>query len=146
MYQYRSRAFHPRDRHHRRWSTKLNNAIRVENESKGDTRLVTRREKIYLEYRKRYVRIREDIAVREKLRDMPEGAAEAWREADRLERDEGKMPQAGQEKGAKFPTSKAHISVVFHSFWLIFGRGIISRNGLDRERLSLERARAERPR
>merc|ERR1711965_1008607 len=28
----------------------------------------------------------------------------------------------GQEKGAKFPTSKAHISVVFHSFWLIFGR------------------------
>ena len=54
---------------------------------------MTRREKIYLEYRKRYVRIREDIAVREKLRDMPEGAAEAWREADRLERDEGKMPQ-----------------------------------------------------
>ena len=52
----------------------------------------------------------------------------------------------GQEKGAKFPTSKAHISVVFHSFWLIFGRVIISRNGLDRERLSLERARAERPR
>ena len=52
----------------------------------------------------------------------------------------------GQEKGAKFPTSKAPISVVFHSFWLIFGRVIISRNGLDRERLSLERARAERPR
>ena len=54
--------------------------------------------------------------------------------------------ETGQEKGAKFPTSKAHISVVFHSFWLIFGRVIISRNGLDRERLSLERARAERPR
>ena len=52
----------------------------------------------------------------------------------------------GQEKGAKFPTSKAHISVVFHSFWLIFRRVIISRNGLERERLSLERARAERPR
>ena len=51
----------------------------------------------------------------------------------------------GQEKGAKFPTSKAHISVVFHSFWLIFGRVIISRNGLDRARLSLERARTERP-
>ena len=40
----------------------------------------------------------------------------------------------------------APISVDFHSFWLIFGRVIISRNGLDRERLSLERARAERPR
>ena len=53
---------------------------------------------------------------------------------------------AGQEKGAKFPTSKAPISVVFHSFWLILGRVIISRTGLDRERLSLERARAERPR
>ena len=38
---------------------------------------------------------------------------------------------AGQEKGARFPTSKAHISVVFHSFWLIFGRAIISRNGLE---------------
>ena len=38
---------------------------------------------------------------------------------------------AGQEKGAKIPTSKAHISVVFHSFWLTFGRVIISRNGLE---------------
>ena len=38
---------------------------------------------------------------------------------------------SGQEKGAKFPTSKAPISVVFHSFRLIFGRGIISRNGLE---------------
>ena len=38
---------------------------------------------------------------------------------------------AGQQKGAKFPTSKAHISAVFHSFRLIFGRAIISRNGLE---------------
>ena len=52
----------------------------------------------------------------------------------------------GQEKGVKFPTSTAPISVDFHSFRLIFGRVIISRNGLERERLSLERARAERPR
>ena len=60
-----------------------------------------------------------------------------------------KMPDAvlaRAGKGCEFPTSKAHISVVFHSFWLIFGRVIISRNGLERERLSLERARAERPR
>ena len=35
---------------------------------------------------------------------------------------------AGQEKRAKFPTSKAPISVVFHSFRLIFGRAIISRS------------------
>ena len=38
---------------------------------------------------------------------------------------------SGQQKGAKFPTSKAHISAVFHSFWLILGRAIISRNGLE---------------
>jgi hypothetical protein len=37
----------------------------------------------------------------------------------------------GQDKRAKFPTSKAHISAVFHSFWLILGRAIISRNGLE---------------
>jgi len=39
--------------------------------------------------------------------------------------------RAGQEKGAKFPTSKAPISAVFHSFRLIFGRAIIFRNGLE---------------
>ena len=38
---------------------------------------------------------------------------------------------AGQQKRAKFPTSKAPISAVFHSFRLIFGRAIISRNGLE---------------
>ena len=37
----------------------------------------------------------------------------------------------GQHKRAKFPTSKAPISAVFHSFRLIFGRAIVSRNGLD---------------
>ena len=37
----------------------------------------------------------------------------------------------GQHKRAKFPTSKAHISAVFHSFRLIFGRAIISWNGLE---------------
>ena len=55
-------------------------------------------------------------------------------------------PSAGQEKGAKIPTSKAHISVVFLSFWLIFGRMIISRDGLEACMLGLERARAELPR
>ena len=43
----------------------------------------------------------------------------------------GDLPLSGQQKRAKFPTSKAHISAVFHSFWLIFGRAIISRNGLE---------------
>ena len=38
--------------------------------------------------------------------------------------------RAGQES-EKFPTSKAHISAVFHSFWLVFGRAIIYRNGLE---------------
>ena len=39
--------------------------------------------------------------------------------------------EPGQQKGAKFPTSKAPISADFHSFRLIFGRAIISRNGLE---------------
>ena len=52
----------------------------------------------------------------------------------------------GQEKRAKFPTSKARISAVFHSFRLIFGRTIISRNGLDAWMLFPERAPAERSR
>ena len=50
---------------------------------------------------------------------------------------------AGQQKRAKFPTSKAHISAVFHSFRLIFGRAIISRNGLEAWMLFPERARAK---
>ena len=56
------------------------------------------------------------------------------------------MFPAGQEKGAKFPTSKAHISAVFHSFRLIFRRAIISRNGLAAWMLFSERARAEHSR
>jgi WD40 repeat protein len=53
---------------------------------------------------------------------------------------------AGQDKRAKFPTSKAHISAVFHSFRLIFGRAIISRDGLEAWMLVPERARAEHSR
>ena len=49
----------------------------------------------------------------------------------------------GQQKRAKFPTSKAPISAVFHSFRLIFGRAIISRSGLEAWMLFPERARAE---
>jgi len=56
------------------------------------------------------------------------------------------MSFAGQEKRAKFPTSKAPISAVFHSFWLTFGRAIISRNGLEAWMLFPERARAEHSR
>ena len=53
---------------------------------------------------------------------------------------------SGQQKRAKFPTSKAHISAVFHAFWLIFGRAIISRNGLEAWMLFPERSRAEHSR
>jgi len=52
----------------------------------------------------------------------------------------------GQDKSAKFPTSKAPISAVFHSFRLIFGRAIISRNGLEAWMFVPERARAEHSR
>ena len=51
--------------------------------------------------------------------------------------------QAGQHKRAKFPTSKAPISAVFHSFRLIFGRAIIARNGLEAWMCFPERARAK---
>ena len=56
------------------------------------------------------------------------------------------LSMAGQHKRATFPTSKAHISASFHSFWLIFGRAIISRNGLEAWMLFPERARAEHSR
>ena len=52
----------------------------------------------------------------------------------------------GQHKGAKFPTSKAPISAVFHSFRLIFGRAIIYRKSLEAWMLFPERARAEHSR
>jgi hypothetical protein len=53
--------------------------------------------------------------------------------------------RAGQEKRAKFPTSKPPLSAGFHSFWLIFGRAITSRSGLEAWMLILDRARAEHP-
>jgi hypothetical protein len=55
-----------------------------------------------------------------------------FRDLGRAENQPGRLASAsGQHKRAKFPTSKAHISAVFHSFWLTFGRAIISRNGLE---------------
>ena len=59
--------------------------------------------------------------------------------------DNGRYP-TGQHKRAKFPTSKAPISAIFHSFRLTFGRAIISSNGLDAWMLFPERARAEHSR
>jgi hypothetical protein len=53
---------------------------------------------------------------------------------------------SGQDKRAKFQTSKPHISAVFYSFWLIFGRAIISWNGLEAWMLFPRRARAEHSR
>jgi len=61
-----------------------------------------------------------------------------------LEANVGKF--AEQDKRAKFPTSKAPFSAVFHSFRLIFGRAIISRNGLEAWVLFPKRARAEHSR
>ena len=51
----------------------------------------------------------------------------------------------GSKRVRRWPTSKAPISVVSHSFRLMFRRAIISRSDLERERLSLERARAAQP-
>ena len=73
-------------------------------------------------------------------------AMDAWASIDRSEVQEAGLntkaaaidldpivtgPWTGQQKRAKFPTSKAHISAAFHSLRLIFGRAIISRNGLE---------------
>jgi len=68
-----------------------------------------------------------------------------WRDGD-AERRRRVALASGQEKRAKFPTSKAPISAVFHSFRLIFGRAIISWNGLEAWMLFLERAGAEHSR
>ena len=67
-------------------------------------------------------------------------------DASGIERSQKLERVPGQDKSAKFPTSKAPISAVFHSFRLIFGRAIISRNGLEAWMLFPERARAEHSR
>ena len=68
------------------------------------------------------------------------------RELEQIRRMKGGAFATGQDKRAKFPTSKAPLSAVFYSFRLIFGRAIISRNGLEAWMLFPERARAEHSR
>ena len=58
----------------------------------------------------------------------------------------GIMSLTGAGKGCENPNFKGSYLGQFHSFRLIFGRVSISRNGLERERFSLERAPAEHPR
>ena len=80
-------------------------------------------------------------------RDAPELDADVARRRMVGRDAEGRVEaEPGQQNGAKFPTSKAHISAVFHSFRLIFGRAIISRSGLEAWVLFSERARAEHSR
>ena len=92
---------------------------------------------------------RRDLAVRP-AREVLDDAGLSHRpvrlelEADGLRPPARRRP--GQEKSAKFPTLEAHVSVVFHSFRLTFGRAIISRNGLEAWMLFSERARAEHSR
>ena len=82
-------------------------------------------------------------ALIEQLVVPPVGAAVRLRATDGPNRMPGLKPSTtmvfgkiaeydpGQHKRAKFPTSKAPISAIFHSFRLIFGRAIISRNNLE---------------
>ena len=90
----------------------------------------------------------EDDALHAKVRaaeDRADALARRLEAADaRL--DAARRSRPGQHKRAKFPTSKAPLSAVFHSFRLIFGRAIISRNGLEAWMLFPERARAEHSR
>ena len=61
-------------------------------------------------------------------------------------RDLGSGEELTHCSGQEFPTSKAPISAVFHSFRLMFGRAIISRSALEAWMLFPERARAEHAR
>jgi hypothetical protein len=92
-----------------------------------------------------------------RARGAGQDATEADGDAAKLAETVGELPallarkkllehHTGQDKRAKFQTSKPHISAVFHSFWLIFGRAIISWNGLDAWMLFPGRARAEHSR
>ena len=86
-------------------------------------------------------RLRDTRVVREMLADAKR---EHDARIDKITRQKARAEStAGQEKRAKFPTSKAPISAVFHSFWLTFGRAIISWNGLEAWMLFQERSRAE---
>ena len=84
--------------------------------------------------------------VRLEARDGRVVCAPALGDDDAEQAAAGAAWRSGQHKRAKFPTSKAPISAIFHSFWLIFGRAIISRNGLEAWMLFPERARAEHSR
>ena len=74
-------------------------------------------------------RLRDTRVVREMLADAKR---EHDARIDKITRQKARAEStAGQEKRATFPTSKAPLSAVFHSFRLILGRAIISRNGLE---------------
>jgi len=76
------------------------------------------------------------------VRDVVRGALdERWRQVDTAAF-YGNEADVWAAK-AEFPTSKAPTSAIFHSFRLIFGRAIISRNGHEAWMLFPERARAE---
>ena len=91
-----------------------------------------------LEFAGRAARVAVRAAPAEVAVDYEALHAEAAARVDALE--------AGQQKGATFPTSKAHISAIFHSFRLTFGRAIISRSALEAWVLFPKRARAEHSR
>ena len=65
-----------------------------------------------------------------------------WADVDLSDRGEREVEHAARLRAAK----EAPISAIFHSFRLIFGRAIISRNGLEAWMLFPERARAEHSR
>ena len=60
--------------------------------------------------------------------------------------DAGGSVVEGATRGGKIPTSKAPSSVVFHSFRLILGRAVVSRDGLEAWMLFPARARRKRSR
>ena len=83
------------------------------------------------------------VAQRDALRSRLDDLERLGRKSTEAQREAETASAAGREKRATFPTSKAPISAVFHSFRLTFGRAIIPRNGLEAWILFLERARAE---
>ena len=93
--------------------------------------------------------VREDVveplAAPEAEARAPVPAQRAEARAERVaDAGEAHDRRPGQHTGATCPTSKAPISAAFRSLWLIFGRAMISRSGLEARMLVPERARAER--
>ncbi|KAH8086686.1 hypothetical protein JL720_7125 [Aureococcus anophagefferens] len=95
-------------------------ARRAENESKGDKKLVQRREEIYLEYRKRYVRVRSDIEdvateFRARMTDEEWAKMEALTDIAKMQEAGASMTQVQEALAAHDLASEDDIEKLFYN-------------------------------